>query len=518
MQKKVVLKGAAIVLAASIVIRILGFLFRTYIAEQIGPQGMGVYQLIVSLYMMVATFATSGIMFSVSRMVSETYAKDDTQTPNDVLKISILWTVFLSLTVSILLFMFAKQIGLFLLREPQTINSVFFIAPAIPFMAVSACFKGYFYALRKATHPSTAGIVEQIFKMIFIMSLIGFFLTKGTPTACAIISIGMAIGEIASAIYLSICFFINKNKLKPINKTYTPKSSRIFKDMLKISVPIQFSSTFNAALRLLEGVLIIECFKIFTHGDGTHATSTYGIIRGMAMPLILFPTSFLQSIVTVLVPELSSANVNKQKRTIRIACEKALQLTFFLGILSSAMFFTFSNQISSLFYSNKNVSLVIKSLSILCPFMYTQLITMGILNALGEQIATMKFNIIDAVFRIILILILIPKGGFKAFVAVMYISNIVTCFLFINRLFKITALPFDLNRLVFKPTIAIIFATVFSASFQPAISNLNSKWIQMAALGSITSVVFIVLLICFKCVNISQMKPLLKLSSKKQNL
>ena len=503
MQKKIILKGAIIVLAASFIVRILGFFFRIYIADKLNAQGMGVYQLIISLYIMLATFATSGITFAVSRMVAESLANASSNSPKKILKVAVLWTILISVFVTISLLIFANQIGNLILREPRTVESIYFIAPGIPFMAVAACFKGYFFAIRKATHPSNSSIIEQTTKMIVTFAFLSFFLHETTAISCAMVSLGMTISEITAMIYLAIVYLIKKNKTKlpqSINKT---SNKKIFSNMLKISIPIQFSSTFNAALRLIESVLIIECFKIFTQGDAATATSTYGIIKGMTLPLILFPTSFLQAMITILVPELSSANASKNERAVRIACEKSLQLTILIGLYSSAIFFIFPNKIANLFYNNTEVGHSLKLLSLTCPLMYVQIMSTGILNAIGEQFTAMKYNILEAIIRTILIVIFVPKGGFSAFFSIMYITNILMFLLYLNYVFKSAALPIAFSKLFVKPILAILIATIFSTSFHYIFNKINSGKLEILILSGITGIVFTILLFCFKCISLS---------------
>ena len=499
MRKKTLIKGAIIVLIASIMIRVLGFFFRIYLAENLGAQGMGIYQLIISLYMMVATFATSGITFSVSRMVAENSAIKKHSSPTAILKISTWWAFLISSALAIVLVVFANEIGTFILREPKTIESIYFIAAGIPFMAVAACLKGYFFAMRKAQHPSNASVIEQAVKMAIIMWLLGFFLNEGTSKACAIVSLGMTIGEVVSSLYLALFYFLDKHRIKS-KLTSQHKLKQIFNAMLQISIPIQLSSTFNAALRLLESVLIIGCFKIFTRGNAEIATSTYGIIRGMALPLILFPTSFLQAIVTVLVPELSGASASKNKRTVRLACEKAIQITLFIGVYSTAVFLVFAPQIAKLFYSNPEVGPMLQVLCGLCPFLYAQIMSMGILNAIDEQVAAMKYSIIDAIVRIILITILVPTGGFTAFVVVMYIANIFTFSLYMIKLFQAAALPINLNKLLIKPIIAIIISTLLGMNLEPFFAHVFPKLVSIAAASCLIGAAFLSLLVCFNCV------------------
>ena len=89
MSKRTIVHGALIVLAASLITRILGFVFRVYISNQLGAEGMGLYQLVLSLYMLVVTFATSGISVAVSRMVAEQLEVNKYGSTKTVLRMSV---------------------------------------------------------------------------------------------------------------------------------------------------------------------------------------------------------------------------------------------------------------------------------------------------------------------------------------------------------------------------------------------------------------------------------------------
>ena len=88
MRKKFLIKGAIIVFIASMITRVLGFIFRIFLADNLNAQGMGIFQLIMSLYMLIVTFATAGISFSVSRIISENMATKNKKNPKIILKIS----------------------------------------------------------------------------------------------------------------------------------------------------------------------------------------------------------------------------------------------------------------------------------------------------------------------------------------------------------------------------------------------------------------------------------------------
>ena len=489
------LKGAIIVLCASIITRVLGFFFRVFLADNLGAQGMGVYQLIMSLYLLVVTFSTSGISFAVSCIISENMAKQNKKDPKIILKISMLFAFFIGILVCFILMFFNNQIAEYILKDKRTTFSIFWLAPSLPFMAVSSCIKGYFFAKRKAIFPSVASIIEQTIRMIFIFILLGSFISQGINSSCAIISIGMTISEIISFLYMFILYLRDKEDIPIINNS----KKNIFSKILKVSIPIQASTSFNAALKLVESVLIIESLKIFTHGDLDTATGTYGIIRGMVLPLIMFPTSFLQSIITVLIPELSGASAGGNKRAIRKACDKSLQLTLIMGIFVAAIFIMFPDKIAAMFYKNQEVAPYLKIFSLLCPILYVQIICMGILNAIGEQIASMKYNILEGVLKIILIALFVPRGGINAFLILTFAVTIFALFLFAFRLFKVTYFPILLNKILIKPIIAITISCFLSLSFRGKLEQIIPNWMFISLVSGFIFLVYFILLFSFGC-------------------
>ena len=513
MKKKVLIKGALIVFIASTITRVLGFFFRVFLADNLKAHGMGIYQLILSLYMLVVTFSTTGINFAVSRLVSEEAAIKNNTNSKKILKISILWGLFVATIVCLTLITFKNQFANFVLREKKATLSILFLAPSLPFMAISSCIKGYFFAKRKPIFPSIASILEQIIKMGLIMFLIKKFIEQGIEKSCAIISIGMTASEIASCIFMSILYMKYKDE-NIVSKTKMKNGKNLLVKILKVSVPIQTSTSFNAVLKLIEGILIIQCLKIYTNGDSQAATGAYGIVRGMVLPLIMFPTSFLQSIITVLIPELSGATAGKNKKAIKKACEKSLQLTLIMGIFIAAIFIMFPNEISSIFYKNSNVAPILKTLSLLCPVLYLQLICMGILNAIGEQMACMKYNLLEGILRIILIPLTVPKGGINSFLALMFISNILVVFLYVLRLVKVTSFPICINKILFKPLIAIsiscAFAILLKMNIKFNLSNLN----LILIFSVIIFLTYFILLLFLNCLKIPQ-KNLLKTKTNK---
>ena len=68
------LKNAMLLTLSGFVLRGVGMLFRVWLAAWIGAEGMGLYQLALSVYNLAVTFATAGISVAATRLVAEELA------------------------------------------------------------------------------------------------------------------------------------------------------------------------------------------------------------------------------------------------------------------------------------------------------------------------------------------------------------------------------------------------------------------------------------------------------------
>ena len=77
MKKVLFIKNAAILTVTALILRMIGIFFRVWLADTIGAEGMGLYQVIFSVYVLASTFATSGISTAVTRTVTERLSLGD---------------------------------------------------------------------------------------------------------------------------------------------------------------------------------------------------------------------------------------------------------------------------------------------------------------------------------------------------------------------------------------------------------------------------------------------------------
>jgi stage V sporulation protein B len=184
----------------------------------------------------------------------------------------------------------------------------------------------------------------------------------------------------------------------------------------------------------------------------------FGLLKGMALPLVFFPSTFLTALTQLLVPELSEAAATGNNRQIQKVVGRAIRITFLLSAPATAVFLLFSNQLGALVYSRADVAPLLMALAPLMPLMYSESVVAGILRGLGEQKKALQYNIIDSVMRIVLIIALVPSLGMTGFLSVMVASNLLTSILKLHRLLKITTVRFEWSKWLMRPAVALLIS------------------------------------------------------------
>jgi len=456
MKKFTFLKNAVILTITAFVLRGLGMLLRIYLSNKIGAEGMGLYQLIVSVYMMVATFATAGVSTGVIRVVSDEIAvgtKESTiKAFRKTLFLCICWGVFLA-TV---LYFSAGFIGKYWINDVRTIPSLTVAIFALPFMSATSCIKGYFIAHRRVSIPSEAQILEQIVRLIIIFLLLDHFIPYGIDAACLAVMIGDVISEMSSCLYSYLAY--RKEKKRHGNPYLTKvKSPHITKKMIGSAAPVALNKYLNTGLRTYENMLVPESLRQFT-GSRETSLEQFGMLKGMAMPVLFFPSSLLTAFSTLLIPEMAEAKVLGNTEKMKKMADKTFHIAITLSILIGGIFFAFAYELAELIYHEIEIGTILKMLAPIVPFMYLETVVMGILQGLNEQMSSLKYNIFDSCIRLPLIFIFVPQHGLTMFIWIMILSNITTSSLNIYKTLKATHTKINLTKWILKPLIAISIA------------------------------------------------------------
>lgn len=475
------------------ILRGLGVLLRVYLSKKIGAEGMGLYQIIFSVYILAATFATAGVSTAVIRIVSDEIACGTKQSALKAFQKTLIICIFWGLLLAVIMYCSAEFIGKNCINDVRTIPSLKVLIFALPFMAATSCIKGYFVAYRRVSIPSEAQILEQIVRLIIIFFLIDYFIPYGIDAACMAIIICDVISEMSSCIYSYIAYLKEKKRHGNEYLSRNQKTPKVLKKALTVAGPIALNKYLNTGLRTFENLLVPECLRQFS-SSREKSLEQFGMLKGMAMPILFFPSSLLTAFSTLLIPEMSEANVLGQKGKVKKISEKTLQISLIVSILVAGLFITFPYELAELIYNDLEVGFIIYVLAPIVPFMYLETVVTGILQGLNQQIHSLTYNILDSVIRITLIYALVPQKGLNGFLLIMVLSNITTSSLNIYRTIKVTGAEIDFKKWVILPAFAV-FLSIILMSFSLKALQLSSLYYVLFGCLFITAFYFLILFI-----------------------
>lgn len=373
-----------------------------------------------------------GINITSTRIVSEELALGN----NYGIKKSIIKCILISLLFGIMASIIFCLNSSFIVKvcfhEKVSSTIVYLISVALPMIAISASISGYFTAVRRVYKSVVANFLEYIAKIIITIFLLKKYLPDGNiESICFALILGDVLSEVCSFAYNLIVFILDLNHhIETNDKT---KNNSFLYRIFRILMPVALTSYIRSGLSTLKQLIIpsslekngINCEK---------ALAEYGTITGMAMPIVMFPATFLTAVSGLLIPEFSRYYVKKDYLKIKQYSDQLIIGSFLFALLLTVIFIIFGNTLGELIYHDVSVGIYIKFFAPLIPFMYVDIIVDNILKGLDAQVNVLFINIIDLLVSISFIFFFVPMFGIKAFIASIFASEILNFALSLKKL------------------------------------------------------------------------------------
>ncbi len=431
-KKKFFVQGFSLAILA-VVMRSGNIFYRSYLSHEVGAEGMGLYQLVFSIFVLAVTLSTSGISLAVTRLVSSCIARDRRDQIRSLVNKCLGFCLSLSLIISLIFFFFSDFLAYQFLGNISLSPSLKILGIGLPFMSLCTCMKGYFLAVDEGVSSGVADLFEQIITIGGTVVIFSLFSYESIEQACMYSVIASTIGEMVS-------FSINYISVKLSLRRHTPKkkskSTGVMKGMTHIALPCTFSSAARSLLTSAENLLIP--WQLQRSGlSYSSSLVQYGVLQGMALPMLYFPSAFIWPFAILLIPKICKEKEQSHKNAVSYVTTKAVSTVVSFGVITASIFFVFSGSMSEIFYGNREAGLYTMILAPLIPLMYLDIVVDSLLKGLDEQLHSMKFNIIDSALRVVLILLLMNRFGVESYIYIIFFSTIFNAGLSVSKLIKV---------------------------------------------------------------------------------
>lgn len=191
-------KNSFLLTVSNITTGILGFIFSIYLSKVLGPEGMGLYNLVMPIYNLFICLMSAGIVASISK-ISAVYAqKGEHNNITKTIRVVSIFNVTWALFIGIIVFVSAPIIGKYGVNDIRTISAIRVICPAMVCIAISNIFKGYFYGTSRITVPAIIDIFEKAMRIVTVSILIFLTQAQSLESMVTLATVALCIGEFQS--------------------------------------------------------------------------------------------------------------------------------------------------------------------------------------------------------------------------------------------------------------------------------------------------------------------------------
>ncbi|MFG6382749.1 MAG: oligosaccharide flippase family protein [Lachnospiraceae bacterium] len=418
--------GTLLLTIAGLLSRLIGFFYRIFLSQTIGAEGMGIYQLTFPIHILTISLTSSAIQTAISRFVAQSaISNNNLNTENSnkkalcnekcYLTAGLILSLSLSFFCMIVLYQFSDLIAIHFLEEPRCAPLLQILSFTIPFGAIHACINGYFYGLKKTFVPASSQLLEQVARVGSVWLFFQISIEKHNAISLNLIAWGMVVGELAATLF-SISFLQRKKN----------RGRRLLavKQIFFMSLPLSANRVLVNLLQSMEAVMIPGQLRQYGY-NASESLSVYGILTGMALPMVLFPSVLTNSVSVMLLPAIAEAQEKRERHYIISLIKKTCLYSLLLGFLCTLLFLLLGRWMGDFLFANSLAGTFIVTLGWICPFLYLSTTLHSILNGLGRTTSTFFLNVIGLGIRIGFVLFIIPIAGIKGYLWGILISQAV---------------------------------------------------------------------------------------------
>ncbi|MCM1100845.1 MAG: polysaccharide biosynthesis protein [Clostridium sp.] len=427
--------GTFILTATGLITRTIGFFYRIYLSRLFGEEGMGIYQLLSPVVALSFSLCAAAYQTAISKFVAEYAGRRNKRF--QPLTVGLMISVPLSLLCCALICTQAEFIAVRLLLEPRTESMLRILAFSIPFSSIHACINGYFYGVKKTGPPALAQLLEQLARVGCVGLVSASAIAAGRTPSINVAVFGLAVGEFVSMSVALVAIFRvlydtparERHMLSP-GRLGNSGNLVMFRSVLGMALPLTLNRIVLNVLQSVESVSIPARLRLYGYDNAT-ALSVYGVLTGMAMPLIFFPNALTNSVSVLLLPLISENYAMGDMRAVKSAILRTIKFCAVLGLFCMSSFFLLGDYIGSTLFDSALAGHFITTLSFLCPFLYLDATLSSILQGLGKVGTIFVMNVISLLLRLAFVFGAIPRFGITGYLWGILTGQIVLSLLYL---------------------------------------------------------------------------------------
>lgn len=532
------MKGALVLGIASLVVKVIGAVFKIPLYEYIGKEGSGLFNVAYQIYTFMFIIATAGFPIAVSKMVAESMAKDNERDAVRIFETAFVFLGIIGIIGSAILFVFSQQLA-DLLGNPEAALSIRAISPAVFCVALVSTFRGYFQGRQNMYPTAFSEVVEALTKLCVGIVLAKFFVNMTiapnlgsdvdfsaqlvrtseirTRYASAGAILGVTCGTFLALVLLLSVYAFSKRKSSNTLSGFKRSKTTILKELILIAIPITIGASVSSLTSLIDLGTIMNRLVInpdvfdkydYLFKEGTDfakqavengwsgvellqkkANSLYGMYTGQAQTMFNLPLTLVVALGMSVVPAISSYTAQNKSNEAKGVTESVLRITTLFAMPCAIGMSVLSEQILGILFSDSDAAMVLQKLSIAIIFVAVVSVTNSILQAYGRVYYPVIHMIIGGLVKVAMNYTCIPIWGIDGAPIATNICYAIIAILNIAAIVRLEKIHLGFTDFVLKPFAAAAVMGCGAYLIDGVLTNLVSA-------GRVTTIITIAISGC----------------------
>lgn len=376
-QTKSLIGGMTVLGMTGIICKVVGVLFSVPLTWIIGADGLGVFQAVFPTYNLLLTISSAGLPVAVSRMVSQSLARDNNRGALRIFKVALWLLAALGLICTILM-LACNGLLVNRVKLPESALGFRVIAPCVAIVCVLAAFRGFMQGHQDMVPTATSQLIEQVGKVFISLPLayVGFHQgqVQGTAQAAAAGIVGDEAARLTADLanawgaagallgitcvealalgYMILLYLCRRSEFHlPGNGDGADMLSArsLAGSLMRISIPITISACIVPLAQFVDSAMLVD--RMVASGLPLElARPLYGVFTGAVIRLINIPTALALSISMSLVPAISACKALGDRSGMQREANLGLRFAFLIGLPCSIGMSVLAEPIVRFFY------------------------------------------------------------------------------------------------------------------------------------------------------------------------
>ena len=528
-KKQTFLQGTAVLAMATVLVKLMGFLFKVPLNNIIGEDGNGYFNTAYDVYNVLLMISTTGLPVAMSRMISQAQTLGNHAQIKRIYRTSLYVFLTIGMVGSLGMLFFCRQLSVMVTTNENSWAAIAALAPCVLLICLVSAYRGFFQGQSNMTPTSVSQIFEAVTRLVvglglawLVMKLTGeaavraqgIVLASGETAqdygditlAAGGAILGVTLGSLISVVYLHHKFRQSNQILSLGGGTAKPTRSTM-KELLSIAVPITLGSAGLQIINLFDTMIYMRRLTGALQWTEKMADSAKGVYN-FCQTVFALPCSFIPTITIAVIPAITASLTRKDLAEAKATSESSVRTMALIAMPCAAGLFVMAEPVIRLLcstYTEDKIQLAATMLAILgLTVIFNSLVLLlnAIMQAHGDVVTPVVNMLIGGIIKIIVNYILVGQPNLNIVGApigtfICYISITALDLIAMKR--HISARPAIFKNII-RPGLASAIMGAATFMVYRVLSNAISSW-KLACLLSLAFavVLYAVLVVFLRC-------------------